>query len=47
MRTNTAPRIPRDRWPVGKAYRAQLLLAVAAFMLLYLIWEGAMRLAGR
>lgn len=47
MRTNTVPRIPRDRLSPGKALAAQLVVALSAWALIYLVWESAMKLAGR
>jgi len=47
MSNNTAPRIPRDRFSAGQALFVQLGLAFAAWAVLYLVWEYAMRLAGR
>jgi len=47
MHNNTAPRIPRDRFSAGMALAVQLGVALAGWALVYLIWEGAVRLAGR
>jgi len=38
MKTNTAPRIPRDRLPVGKALAAQLALCLAFWALVYVVF---------
>ncbi len=43
----TGPRVIRDRLSPGKALAAQLGLAFSAWALIYLVWESAMKLAGR
>lgn len=47
MRTNTVPRIPRDRLSPGKALAAHLAITLSLWALIYLAWESAMKLAGR